>query len=183
MVEPWDRQPDEPEGAYEAFVVFRDMGSDRTISEAFRHKTGTRGAQQASGRFKSWAKVYKWRDRALAWDNHLTAVQVRGIDRATEDQAEEWTRRKVARLEFDFAQAEKLSTKIDRLIDGLDTPRDLKDAAAVVTAASNLAWVAINTALPDHDANLDLETATEEEIRARIARLEGKAVPRIARTG
>jgi hypothetical protein len=183
----WDRQPGESEAAYRAFCAFRDMGQDRTSIAAFRQQRGNKRATHPSGEWSRMLKAHDWHARALAWDHHNAGVAQDAVDRVTEDQAEKWARRRDQQAEADYAFSQSYAGQIARHFPKGDLPplpiRELKDAVAVTAAASALAWAAINTQLPDTDpdADFDFENATTEEIRAAIARLEGKFAPRIAR--
>lgn len=69
-VEIWQRQPGEPGKWYSRFEVYRLLGPNRTIEEAYRlvaHAEGLRGAHPGA----SWTEIRKrwsWRQRAEAWD-------------------------------------------------------------------------------------------------------------------
>lgn len=64
--QPWDRREREPEKAYAAFVVFRDIGAGRTILEASR-----RQGKRSHRRHEQWSSTWSWKSRAAAWDAHL----------------------------------------------------------------------------------------------------------------
>ena len=61
---PWERQPEEPVTAFEAFVIYRDM-ENRTLSGVGQilHKAGT-AVERMSSKFQ-------WVERARQWDNEL----------------------------------------------------------------------------------------------------------------
>ena len=66
--------------------------------------------------------------------------------------------------------------------------RDTKDVAAIAQMASQMAFAAIAQALPDAHVDIDTHTATAEQIREAIGRIEAaigvaQTPPRIARTG
>lgn len=62
---PWERQKGESEKAYEAFVIYRDMGADRTITAVAKKLTKSR---TLIGR---WSAQWNWQERVLAYDNEL----------------------------------------------------------------------------------------------------------------
>lgn len=190
----WDRQPNEPGRAYEAFRVFLELGPERSTRDAFQHWSGTKAALQPSGLFKSWVKDHDWKNRALAYDNHASAVAQRAIDRVTDETAEKWARRLQSSAEADWLIAEDLRAKVkvwakmppvQRTVTGADGKsvtilepvgiKDTKDVAAIAQA------------LPDAHVDLDPKTATAEQLQEAIARLEAAkgivpSAPRIART-
>lgn len=62
---PWERQKGESEKAYEAFVTYRDMGSERSL----------RAVSRALGKSKTiidrWSREKGWVERVRAYDNDL----------------------------------------------------------------------------------------------------------------
>ena len=58
----WDRQPDETARAFEAFVVYRDLGANRSI-----RKTGEKLSKNCTT-LAEWSSKYDWVKRAAAWD-------------------------------------------------------------------------------------------------------------------
>lgn len=60
--EPWERQPEETTKAFEAFRVYRDLGSERSIAKA--------GKQLGKNRvtLEGWSSKFNWVERAAAWD-------------------------------------------------------------------------------------------------------------------
>lgn len=69
----WERQPGETEAPWAAFVIFRDLTSSRTIQRAAEITAETRRGTADSVRtqFTIWAKKYRWRERAEAYDIYL----------------------------------------------------------------------------------------------------------------
>lgn len=60
---PWDRQPLEPEVAYQAFSRYRDAGTDRQnslrgIADALGHTFAT---------VRTWSKTHRWDNRVAAY--------------------------------------------------------------------------------------------------------------------
>ncbi len=70
----WDeRQPGEKSQAWAAFVVYRDFGSERSITKAWRKANNKSEGQ--SGRWEEWARKFKWVERAAAYDKHLDDIE------------------------------------------------------------------------------------------------------------
>jgi hypothetical protein len=61
----WLRQPYESKAAYEAFTLYRDMGSKRSL-RAVGEKLNK--SFTLMGR---WSGIWKWPKRADAWDDHI----------------------------------------------------------------------------------------------------------------
>lgn len=76
----WDRQPNEPERAWAAFVMFRDAGVGRTVSAVVNALHRGHGAC-----IEGWAKKYNWRARTHAYDRHLDQVAQREAAKARRD--------------------------------------------------------------------------------------------------
>ncbi|WP_422928362.1 hypothetical protein [Singulisphaera sp. PoT] len=127
--------PDESASAYRAFLVYRDLGPDRTVNlasrklaempspEGARKRRGKaaegprKGAENpkpgASGQIRKWAKDYNWAERATAYDQHLARAKVRGEVKAIESYA---AKRRREELEAeDVALAAAIQLKIDAL--------------------------------------------------------------------
>lgn len=62
-LDPWDRQPRESSKAYEAFVIYRDMGADRTTRSTAEALT------KSETLIKEWSSKHGWVERAAAWDS------------------------------------------------------------------------------------------------------------------
>ena len=65
----YDRQPGEPETAWKSFVVYRDMGLDRTLDKARlvlgKEKPGYNKV------LEEWSVDWAWRMRTEAWDREI----------------------------------------------------------------------------------------------------------------
>ena len=61
-IEPWERQPGETEKAYEAFLIYKNLGPGRTVTEVAKKLSKSR---QLMAR---WCSHYGWTDRAAAYD-------------------------------------------------------------------------------------------------------------------
>jgi hypothetical protein len=80
MIEPWERWPRESDAAYSAFVIYRDLGSQRSLDAAStryharnqpasdRPPDHRRKNKKCSGQIRTWADRWDWRARAAAWD-------------------------------------------------------------------------------------------------------------------
>ena len=63
--QPWERQKGESAQAFEAFSLYLDLGTERSI----------RAVSQKLGKSKTlidrWSRTNNWVERCRAWDNHL----------------------------------------------------------------------------------------------------------------
>lgn len=71
----WERQPEETPKAYEAFAIYRDMGSDRSLAKVGEEL----GKSEAL--MERWSAKYDWVKRAAAWDDELDRQTARELMR------------------------------------------------------------------------------------------------------
>jgi len=99
-IKPWERQTGESSKAYEAFKVYLELGSDRSLQRA------SEVLSKSVPLMKRWGAQWNWVERARAWDS-MPSLKT---EEAYEDMA-----RKIA------AQHSRLATKLaDRLEKNLD---------------------------------------------------------------
>lgn len=70
---PYERQPNEPDRAWAAFVVYRDLGlEERSLVKAagvIRKRTGGEGSLDSKqNQLERWSFKYQWRFRCEEWD-------------------------------------------------------------------------------------------------------------------
>lgn len=89
--QPWEQQPGETPKAYQAFCVYRDMGTKRTLDGAHQERArsapGAHQGKRADGTWKRWSSQYRWVERAIAYDQHLDSERLKAIAIADSDQA------------------------------------------------------------------------------------------------
>lgn len=149
-VQPWDRQPGETSKAYEAFAIYRDLGSSRSVRLVSEQLAKTQTV------IKRWSSKYEWVERAAAWDS----IPARATAEAYSDMA-----RRVA--EQHDRVANKLLAKLEQNLDLLPTGSD-----------PSMRWsTAHNAARQGHAFAADLtkpESTRGEEITAAIENLLNK---------
>ena len=64
-VQPWERQPGETEKQFEAFAIYRDLGSERSVNEVCKRLSKSRTL------ISKWSSQNQWVSRATAYDNDL----------------------------------------------------------------------------------------------------------------
>lgn len=67
-IHPWERQEDETPKQFEAFVVYRDMGEERTLA-----KVGKTLGKSAT-LIERWSSKNKWSDRIAEWDREQDRI-------------------------------------------------------------------------------------------------------------
>src|SRR5918995_1108675 len=84
----WDRLENEPERAYRAFESFLSLpGGERTLLAAYRQHVGNPDAAKPSDTWSGWANSFAWRERAMAYDDHLARLRREAYERAIEEEA------------------------------------------------------------------------------------------------
>jgi len=84
----WDRLENEPERAYRAFECFLSLPSgERTLLGAYRQHVGNPEAVKPSDTWSGWCSDFAWRERAVAYDDHLASVRREAYERAIEEEA------------------------------------------------------------------------------------------------
>jgi hypothetical protein len=65
----WDKLPEESSKAYEAFCVYRDMGTERSLVKA--------GEKLGKSRIliEGWSAKYRWVERVGAYDSYLDQLK------------------------------------------------------------------------------------------------------------
>lgn len=72
-----ERLPRESPRAYRAFCVYRDLGPDRSLDQAWGRfraasdPTKDRGSARRPGHWAAWSQKYQWVERAEAYDDFI----------------------------------------------------------------------------------------------------------------
>lgn len=116
--EAWERQAGESDKAFEAFVVFRDLGPTRSLADVCRNRTGRvpKGYQKGTGNrakglsaIKRWSTKYQWVARATAYDANQDAIRQAARDKVlaktTESDFQKWSARQQKDLDDDYLKA------------------------------------------------------------------------------
>lgn len=70
---PWVRSDGESEIAYEAFRTYLNQGRDRSLSSAGN------ALGKSLSLMERWSHKYKWRDRVLAYEQHMDSASTDGL--------------------------------------------------------------------------------------------------------
>lgn len=131
---PWERQKGESEKAYEAFLVYRDMGPERS-TRAVAQKLG-----KSVSLIQRWSRDKDWQERVRAYENDL--------DRAARKKA---LADRKAMTDRHISIAMQLQKKALEALAGLSaedmTPKDIKEYIKMATDLERL-----NRTLEDADS-------------------------------
>jgi hypothetical protein len=148
QLKPWERRDDESVPAWEAFVLYRDMGMQRSTGKV--HKALGKSARLVDG----WCARYEWVERCRAYDRHEDAAavdaykeQVRGIVKQQTALADKLLR--------------KLDENLDRLAPGTDPTIRWTTA---FSAATKVQGGAMDMVKDKSDATTDTVKAIERII-------------------
>lgn len=172
--DPWEKQPDETDPAFAAFVVHRDMGLLRSNSKT------AKAVHKSKRLIDGWSSKYSWRIRVNAWD-----AEVDRIDRLELLDARRQMRDRHVTLAVDLQ--EKVIGVLDQFEDDPElAARLLADPNSVarwVDVATKLERAALgeperlehtvkNSGKADDPDEVDFDQLTDEEIQARMVELQ-----------
>lgn len=129
MTNPWDQLPKESPAAFEAFRVYKELGSRRTIEKAAaallesQNQKGSgcapKGVQDPAlpnlSALKKLSRRHRWVDRSHAWDSHLSALRDAVLEQHARVQAE----REIGRSDQLWEASQKA---YQRIMDALASP-------------------------------------------------------------
>jgi hypothetical protein len=151
----WERGDGEPQRAYQAFLVFRDLGPTRNLHAVYRAwkeqkgsgRANPSGASGASGNriappanWKRWRQEYRWVERAAAYDRSLqneaqarfAEVQRRLMDEQLETLTADGDRIQILRRRAAEMEAEPMIKTVEEQPNGQVVTRDdVKEYQAV----------------------------------------------------
>lgn len=116
MTKPWDRLPKESIQAREAFLTYRDMGTDRSTAAVGRQLGKSKALMDR------WSSTYRWVERVAAWDAHLEALLVSKQEAAVAEMARRHAERAKALQDIPAPLLEELA----RRAKGGDLKRELR---------------------------------------------------------
>jgi hypothetical protein len=85
---PWDKRPDETGFAYMAFLIFRDLGTARTLKECcrlYRIRRSLKPRLTTDGTLSGWVTNFHWHQRVAAWDE-FNRKESEAATRITQDE-------------------------------------------------------------------------------------------------
>lgn len=140
--QPWEQREDESGAAFEAFKTFLDAGVARTVSGAYRQKTGKAAAKMASGQWLQWAKRFEWYTRAAEFDRYVAAIEAREEETAFAERRRQWIQRRGDLQDSAWSLAEELEKKAREIlalpvVQKLETTTVEEDGKKIITTIIN----------------------------------------------
>jgi hypothetical protein len=109
-MKPWEQQPDESSKAHEAFRLYAEMGSDRSLEKVCQDHT------KSIPMIKNWSVKYQWVARARAFDMYLADLELQMMESEFKDRAKKWADRKEKMLEKEWAYSERLMERAEEML-------------------------------------------------------------------
>lgn len=162
----WERQPGETTKPFEAFVIYRDMGANRSLRKVAQklNKSLTIVAE--------WSSKYDWVKRVAAWDaeqdriarNEL-AAEMAATRKKQRKQAQRMQEKGMELLESISIGDAKLSEVVSLLKAGMEQERiAIGDVGEVVEERSGEAVPAVQIYVPDNGRGKDKDTFDDLEV-------------------
>lgn len=124
--DPWERQKGESQKAYEAFVIYRDLGAERSTAKVSQELGKSKALIQR------WCRAWNWVERCRAYDNSLDEAARRKALKKYQDMT-------ARHIRIALQMQEKALADMSELPDGALSPKDilqfLDKAIAVEKAA------------------------------------------------
>ncbi len=109
-MKPWEQHPDESSKAYEAFRLYAEMGSERSLEKVCQNHI------KSLPTVKKWSVQYQWVARARAFDAYLADLELAMMESEFKDRAKKWADRKEALLEREWATGERLMQRAEEML-------------------------------------------------------------------
>ena len=139
---PWERQKGETEQAFEAFVIYRDLGLKRSNHEVCQRLSKSRQL------ISRWKSRYEWDERVRAYDNEMERQAHAEAVKNLKDMTKRHTKIAVQ------MQKEALGALEEHM-----TPRDIKEYIKIATELERL-----NRSVSASDNAIDEEEQTRVEV-------------------
>lgn len=166
-IEPWERQPGEGARAFEAFVVYRDLGVNRSIRKAAQN------LNKAVTTLAEWSTKHEWVKRVSAWDaeqdriarNEMIA-EMSATRKKQRKQAQRMQEKGMELLESISLGDAKLSEIVSLLKAGMEQERiAIGDVGEVIEERSGSEAVSpVQIYIPDNNRGRDKDTFDDLEV-------------------
>lgn len=117
----WEKQANESYKAYQRFILYRDLGSERT------YKAVAEEIQVTSEHICDLSSRWRWKERIAAWDKHLAEIR----DKAIEDASKTMASRQA---KLGMLLQDKAVVALESLAWDVDNPPTAKDVVSLADA-------------------------------------------------
>jgi hypothetical protein len=182
----YDRETDESAKAFEAWTVYRDLGTERSLQKASEMYYG-HGANV--GQFERWSKRYGWVARARAFDDEREMIRRSAVEDHLKTQAEDHAAREARIQERILEIREQAAEQSLKMLhyplteqhilredeEGNQITYVLRPSRWSMATAVQLARLATNaqtgaeSPIEDEEGKYDLSVLTEEEVLTFLA--------------
>lgn len=137
---PWERQDRETPKAFEAFCVYRDMGTERSASKVANIVGKSYSLMQ------QWCNKYGWVDRAAAWDDEQDRIKREAEQKAQIEAIKEMRKRhtKVA-----VKMINKADAALDEILAGEIKPADIPRIVDIATKLERISRGDVETVIEE----------------------------------
>lgn len=164
-LKPWDRQLNENSKAHRAFIIYRNLGPDRSLDAAWAlHAGKKKGDKRASRVWQEWSSKFKWTARAQSWDLHQVRLKDDAFEKAQMSEAEKWAKRRTEVMEYEYGTAALLLQVAAAKLQTEKTLTNVATACEVATRMMRRACklpVEVEEHPPDSFRDLFFETSGE----------------------
>lgn len=91
--DPWERRQGEGARAYDAFVVYRDMKTKRSVKGAYAIFKNNPNIQYANGSWTQWAVDFEWKRRGELYDVYMEKRAREAREKAYIDDLEDFKKK------------------------------------------------------------------------------------------
>jgi len=126
----WERQPREPQRAYQMFCRYREMGAQRRLESLCQNYP----LEQLS----KWLNRWQWVERAAAWDQYLAMLWQQHYHDQQQHQQDIWRQRQEQWRETEWDYVRALQRKVDTILSlPVTRQRTVRDGKTVIIEPMN----------------------------------------------
>ena len=162
MTQPWERQEKETPKQFEAFVLYRDMGEERSITKVANQLSKSRAL------LTRWSSANLWVERCVAWDREqdriLRQEQIKDIKKMRKRHADLAYAGlvKAAKALKEIKPEEFKPSDISRLMDERISRGDVGDV--IEQRDGGESFDAVQIYIPDNNRGRDKDTFDDLEV-------------------
>lgn len=163
---PWERQDGETSTQFEAFVIYRDMGADRSLTKVAEK------LQKSTTLMGRWSGKNNWVERAASWDDEQDRVarqeqinDIRKMRKRHADLAKNMLD-KAERALLNMPEEEIKASDISRMVDVASKLERLSrgDTSEVIEERHGEAVSAVQIYIPDNNRGRDKDSFDDLEV-------------------